>query len=390
MSLIERVFGRSGPPATTAAPPAVPAPLATPFLDERTVAGLNAVWRCVNLIADVIADWPWQEWRGLERLEDSRLVQRPMALMTRREWTWRVVATEALESTCYLLHVGGTDSEGVPWSLLPIPPSAIIPGRTVDPWGLTPPTEYIIGSSRVSAEYVSVIRRSPWPGVPDHVAGVLHLAREQFQAYLAADTAMARYWRAGGPVQTVITTEQELDTTQADWIANRWASRRQLGADWPAVLGKGAKANPWGADPTSESAVEARREMVADIGRHFGVPTRILNAPAGDTQTYANVEDDAVDFERMTLRGYAGPIEDCVSELLPGGYLSGRRMRMDSSTFTSGNLESRSRSYPALVTAGILTREEARVRGFGLAPLPPAPDAVPASDAGGATVTVEA
>jgi phage portal protein BeeE len=370
MGVIERLFGRAAPAAATSATPAVPATIPTPYLTATTAAGLSAVWRCVSLIADTVAGFPWQEWRGDDQLDPSRLVRRPMATMSRREWTWRVVATEALMNTCYLLHVGGTDSEGTPWSLLPVPPAAIFPVSTPDPFGILPPTEYFVAGQTVSADNLTLVRRAPWPGVPEHVAGILTLARREFQAFLAADTAAARYWIAGGPTTTVITTDQELDDTQAATLANRWVARRSQGSEFPAVLGKGATATPWGADPTAESAVEARREMVADIGRYFGVPTRILNAPAGDSETYSNVELDGIDLHRYTLSGYIDPIEDAISDNLPGDRLGGRRMKLDPSRILAGPLPERATAYAALVAAGIMTIPEVRVRGFGLTPAP--------------------
>jgi HK97 family phage portal protein len=339
-----------------------------PWVDQHTVTGLSAVWRCVTLIADTIADMPWTEWKGDELLPTSRLVRRPYAQMTRREWTWRTVATEALFSVSYQLHVGGYDSSGAPWSLLPLPPNLVNPYGYVDPWGLVLPAEYMVANMHVSASDLTIIRRAPFPGVLDRVAGILDIARRQFTAYVAADVAMSRYWQAGGPITTVITTDQELDTTEADAIAQRWVDRRTRGADYPAVLGKGAHADPWGADPTSESAVEARREINADIGRYFGVPTRILNAPAGDSETYSNVENDAIDLTRYTLRGYMGPIEDAISELLPGDYIEGRRMVLDPSRFLQGDLPTRATAWGALVAAGIVDLDEARTRGFGLPP----------------------
>lgn len=378
MGLRERLIGRAAPAARTSATPPAQPPIAIPYLDSRSVAGLSAVWRCVSLIADVVARWPWQEWRGDVQLEPSRLVRRPMATMGRREWVWRVVATEALMNTTYLLHVGGTDAQGAPWSLLPVPPSAIAPVGPQDPYGILPSSRYAVGGQEVSIEQLTIIRRAPWPGVPDHLSGILSIARRQFTAYLAADTALARYWLAGGPVQTVITTEQELTDPQADQIANRWVSRRALGSDFPAVLGKGAHAEAWGADPSSESSVDARNAMVADIGRYFGVPTRILNAPANDSETYSNVEFDALDLTRYTLAGYVDPIEEAISELLPGDPLVGRRMVMDPTQFVSGDLDSRATAYASLVGAGIVTAAEARVRGFGLPPTPP-----PVAPAGG-------
>lgn len=374
---MDRLLGRAGsvPPA-----PVQPSfqvyPTLVPWLDGTSALGLSAVFRCVTILADAISDLPWRELTGPDdgavQIDASRLIRRPMATMTRREWTWRVVATEALYNTAHLLHVGGFDSEGVPWSLLPVPPAAITPADAfADPWGLVPPQRYLVGSEFVGLEDLTLVHRAPFPGIPDHLAGILQVARRSFGAALAADTHHARYWQSGGPTETILTSDQEIDDNEAVAIGQRWVNRRAMGADFPAVLGKGAKAEPFGADPTTDDAIEARREMVADVGRYFGIPSRLLNAPrTGDTETYANVEDDAVDLERFTLRGYIAPVEDAISELLPGDYIAGRRMRMDTTRLTQGSLEARSRTYPPLVGQGvaIMDVDEARRIGFGLPP----------------------
>ena len=69
----------------------------------------------------------------------------------------------------------------------------------------------------------------------------------------------------------------------ADWIIRelRTAEKRAKGPDHVPVMDVGLKYKEAGIDPTAESAVEARRELVADIARYFGVPTRIVNAPTG-------------------------------------------------------------------------------------------------------------
>jgi phage portal protein BeeE len=386
-TLLDRLFGRAGVATPTSTVPTIYAPASVPWVSGTTALGLSAVWRCINLIADSISDLPWREWTGAEaapvELPISRLVRRPMATMTRREWTARVVATECLYNTVYLLHTGGWDSEGVPWSLMPIPPAAIMPVTPSDPWGLTNPTQYLVGGEEIGVEYLSIIRRAPYPGISDQAAGILNVARSQFQAYLAADTHLARYWINGGPTITQITAPMSITNTEAETMRDRWVSARQNanGASSPVVLGAGFEAKPFGADPTTDSAVEARREIVADIGRYFGVPSRILNAPAGDSETYANVENDATDLWRYTLRGYAGPIEDAISELLPGDYHVGRRMRFDPVRYLQGDLQSRAQAYPMLVNAGILTIDEARAGGFGLGPLPEGATPPPASGA---------
>lgn len=340
-----------------------------PYIDTRAVMGLSAVWRAVSLIADTIADMPWQEWRGEELLPTSRLLRRPGPVwMTRREWVQRVVVTEALFNTTYLIHAGGLDAEGAPWSLVPYP-NGLVQAVNPDPWGIIPPTEYTVGGVRIPAQYVTVLRRLPLPGVDDRLAGLLEIARRQFTAYVAADVHMMRYWSAGGPTTTVITTDQPLQPNDAKDIQQRWVESRAQGTEWPAVLGRGAHAEPWGADPTTQSGTEARNQMNADIARHFGLPTRIMNAPAGDSETYSNVENDAIDVYRYCLRGYMGPIEDTISTVLPGDYIGGRRLQLDPSRFLQGDLTTRATAWAALVTSGIVTKDEARTKGFGLPPL---------------------
>lgn len=293
---------------------------------------LSAVVRCVSVIAGAVARMPWREWDGLVEVPSSRLVERPAASMTRREWTWKVAATLALESTCYLWMVGGEDDAGAPWSLVPVPPQAIAPEELVDPWGMIPPTSYRIGDERVSAESLVILRRALWPGVPDHLASILRLARQAFGAALSADRYASRYWAGGGSPTTYISTEQALTAGQAAQLGELWRERRSLGPDYPAVLGRGAEARPFGVDPTTASAVDARRELVADIARYFGVPTRLVNAPASDDETYANVESEGLDLLRYCLGDYTGPIEDGITGLLADG----RRMSLDPTAFTRG------------------------------------------------------
>jgi phage portal protein BeeE len=91
------------------------------------------------------------------------------------------------------------------------------------------------------------------------------------------------------------------------------------------VLSSGLHLRQYGVDPTAQSAVEARRELVADIARFMGVPTHKVNAPAGDSETYVSSEPANLDLVRFTLRNYIGAIEDAISDQLPGA----RRMAMD-------------------------------------------------------------
>lgn len=349
MGRFERLFDRlAGPAFSRDAEPAPRALIGMPAdggltfggVTAATLAGMSAVFRSLDILSNGVSQLEWLERRGNLELPPSRIVSRPQAQRTRREWTSLSVATMALFDCTYLLQAGGLDSEGVPISLLYLDPTLVMP-TDYDYARLLPPDEYWIGGARVPADQLVILRRGPLPTIPDHLAGVLNLARVQFAASLAADRYASRYWQAGGSPQTVLETDATMDDPTANGISDRWALRRMKGPDWAPVLSGGLKARDFGADPTAASAVEARKEMVADVGRYFGIPTQLLNAPAGDSETYNTTELQGIGLVTYTLMNYIRAIEDGISDLLPGG----RYMQMETASLTRGTQLSRAQSW---------------------------------------------
>lgn len=312
-----------------------------PFgLTSTTVLGLPTVWRCVDVLANGVSQLQWAEHRGTLDLPLSRLARRPSAEYTRREWTSLVVRTMALFDTCYLLKVGGVDSEGVPMGLWPLAPQLIRP-LYIDYSSYLPPDWYMVGKTKVSADEIVVLRRGPMPGIPDSLQGVLNVARATLGAALAAENYASRFWQAGGSPTTVLETDANLSPMQAQDVQNLWAQKRALGPDHPAVLVAGLKAKPFGADPTLQAAVEARNALAADIARYFGVPSRLANVPSNDSQTYKTAQEENLDLLRYSLQNYIGAITDAISDLLPGS----REVAMLDSPLTAGTQLSRAQSW---------------------------------------------
>lgn len=325
-------------------------------------AGIAAVRRCVSLIANAIAGREWQEWQGTRKLTTpSRIIKRPAALMSRREWVWRVIASMAFDDYAYAWMVGGVDDEGVPGSLLPVPKQAISITGLVDPWGIFPPTAYQISGVQgtISAEAIIPIRSAIWPGVPPHLVGILQMSRDVLMEAYGSGAYASQYWQAGGAPTTVLSTDQELSDPQAETIGQRWVDRRTKGAQYPAVMGKGVRADPFGADISNAVATEARREIVLEICNLFGVPSHYLNViPTGTSQTYSNLNDEALSLERFTLGGFIDPIEGMITDLLPDDE---RRMVIDMRELTRPSQEARFRAW-AIATGGkpFMTAEEVR------------------------------
>lgn len=350
-----------------------------------TALGLSAVWRCLDILSNGISQLPWREKRGNLELPPSRLIQRPLAEATRRDWVSYVVSSLALYDVAYLWKVGGTDAEGVPLGLWPVaPPYVTVNQSESQVLPFLRPDDYYIASLRVPRDDLVVLRRSPQPGLADWQMGVINLARIKFAEVLAADAFSSRFWQGGGHVNAYLATDAVLNDTDALALSDRWGTRRSRGPDHVPVMDRGLQLKQTGADPTQQAAVEARKELVADIGRYFGVPTHILNSPQGDTETYNNTESGNQDLVRYTLQNYINAIEDAISDLLPGG----RHLSIDSAQLRTGPFLDQAKAYQILSgNKAILAVEEIRdTLGYGPIESPdelnPSPAPVVQVDAG--------
>jgi phage portal protein BeeE len=297
---------------------------------EQVALGIDTVMACVRVIADLTADAMVGEYRGDTRLDqESRIVRRPMASVTRRTWIWLTAATMALYNGCYLLRRFGRDSEGVPFTLEPVAPPRVA-------W-LNASTVHIDGT-QVNPLDLVWIPRMTFPTVTRELGWMIRLAREAFAAASAADMFRSGYWETGGSPSVYISTEQELTGTQADEIAARHATQKTTSPGRVPVFGKGAKLNNLGADLSATSSSEAMSNIGTSIARYFGVPAWLVNVPSeAGSLMYANASSAGLDLVRYTLQpGYAGPIADAWSDELPGDIFMGRRVVMDLRHLTEG------------------------------------------------------
>ena len=122
------------------------------------VLGVDVVYACVRTIADAVSGAQVNEWRGIDPLPPSRLTRRPMQRLTMREWLWKVAATLALYNVCPLISRGGEDSEGVPWSVVPVSPPRLQWPSDGQP---------LLDGQPISPDSIKLIRRAHVPGPLD-------------------------------------------------------------------------------------------------------------------------------------------------------------------------------------------------------------------------------
>ena len=304
---------------------------------EQVALAVDVVFACIRTLCWQIGDAKVGEYRGNELLPPSRLTLRPMASMTVRQWLWLVTATMALYTGTYLQRLG-RDSEGVPLSLRPLAPPRV---------NWTGPRTVHVDGDEVDPDDLVWLPLLMFPTLSRDTAWLIRLAREAISAAWAADSYRADFWSNGGSPPYYLTSDQPLSGDDAVAIGDRWAERRTLNPGRPPVLGKGANVKELGANLGDAGASEATSKVGAAIARYFGVPSWLVNVPTeAGSLVYANSSSAGLDLVRYTLQpGYAGPIGDALSEELPGGYLTGRRVVLDLNHLTRGNRLEEARAY---------------------------------------------
>jgi hypothetical protein len=310
-------------------------------VNEQVALAVATFYACVRTIADLVSDGTVQEMRGTEILVPSRIVLRPMVgmrpnVITRRTWVWLTTACMAVYNGVYFHERGGRDSEGVPFSLVPIaPPRVQWDGR-----------DWRLDGNVINGDDLLYVPRASWPTVTGTAGTVVRLARDAIAAAWAQQAYSADFWQAGGPPVLYIKTEQPLTGPEAEAIRDDWATKRNANPGKPAVLGKGAEVKTLGADMSEDGGTVGDRQDRA-IAQYLGVPAWIVNvAHAAGSLVYQNAGAAGLDLVRYNLQpGYSGPIADAWSEFLPGGYLTGRRVHIGLEHLTRGTQLEQAQMY---------------------------------------------
>ncbi len=154
----------------------------------------------------------------------------------------------------------------------------------------------------------------------------------------------------GGVPNGILSTDQDITGAEATAAKRRLA--KSLSYREPAVLGKGLAYKPLLLTPEEMQWLDAQRFNVAAIARMFGIPPRkLLISLEGGSETYANAEQDSIDFMRDTVMKYLREIEVAFSRVLPHGYRA--RWNLDAALRT--DTKTRYEAYQIGIKAGFLT-----------------------------------
>jgi HK97 family phage portal protein len=164
---------------------------------------------------------------------------------------------------------------------------------------------------------------------------------------------------SGGVVLQTIDVEQSLTEQEAQDLISQYLASRVQTPSAPPVFDNGAKLTDHsGVAPRDLTMLEISQFNESRIAVLLGVPPIIVALPSGgDSMTYANVSSLFDFHDRNRLRALASHVMSALSYwALPAG----QKAELNRDEYTRPSFEQRADAWVKLVTAGIMTVEEAR------------------------------
>jgi Phage portal protein len=171
-----------------------------------------------------------------------------------------------------------------------------------------------------SGERIVLLRHSIPGGVFGRHRAELQLARRARQyAGEALDTATP---------SGIITTDQPISQPQSDEIRLRWEDRQRRRTI--AVMGNGSRYEPVVMTPVDAEVVALTNASDKQVAHMYELSSWELDAPSGDSMTYANIGEKRQDRVDGPLASWSARVEETLSALMPWG----TRLRIDFTGYT--------------------------------------------------------
>jgi HK97 family phage portal protein len=311
----------------------------------------SAVWACVNLIAGAISTLPLAAYRRGERdpLPDlPPILRAPSAGWALPDFLYALLQSLLVRGNAYGLIV---DRAGA--GLLPAQVELLDPNRV----GVTVPNgavEYRVDGQRVDTASIWHVKAFTTAGAVTGLSPIGH-ARQAIGLGIAAERYAARFFGESAIPSGLLTTDQRIDGGRAAELKERWKVAHQ-GRREIAVLGEGARFQAISLTAEESQFLETTQANVRTIARYFGVQPELIGGDSGNSLTYANVEQRALDFLTFGLRPWLVRLEVALSALLS----STTTVKFNAAALVRTDLLTRYQAHESAIRAGWKLRSEVR------------------------------
>lgn len=313
-----------------------------------------AVYACARLISSAIATMPIEVYRELpdgtaEPVRTPRLFRQPSRQESPSAWKYRAATSLVLRGNAYGLPTG-LSTGGFPAQCHWLDQSLV----TVND-SQYPDVDAVYGYRGRELKSDEIVHVTAFVE-PGSVKGLspIGVFKKAINAGLAPQEYGLTWFATGGQPSGLLQTDLTITSDQADELKQRWTNSRAEGGI--AVLGNGAKYQAIQVAPDEAQFLEAQRFSATQIARIFGVPPEMIGADAGNSMTYSNREQRAIDFVSFTLAPYVTALEEHFTRLLPAPLF----VRLNPDRLLTSDLESRLRANAIGIASHQVTPTEAR------------------------------
>lgn len=324
-------------------------------INANTAFEVVAFWSAVSLISDTIATLPVDSYirqDGTRRPYRPRpaWVDQPDVDMTRQAHYQQVLVSLLVSGNSYTRVFRNGNGDVV--NLVVLDPQTVTVRRSALGRKI-----FIVDGEEKTLDSESIIHITDLiqPGSLTGLSRVERL-KEALGLSSAMQTFASRFFGAGATTQGIIEFPGNLTPEQAKNLRDGFdsAHRGFRRAHKTGVLSGGATYKQTTVPNDAAQFLESRRFSVEEIARAFNIPLSMMGVPG--TQSYASVEQNAIQFVTHTLRPYIEKIEWAYSRLLPVEAF----LAFNTNGLLRGDFNSRISAYATGLQSGFMSVNDVR------------------------------
>ena len=324
-------------------------------INNKTAFQIVSFWSAVSLISDTIATLPVDSFirqDGTRRPYRPRpaWVDQPDVDLTRQAHYQQVLVSLLVSGNSYTRIFRNSNGDVV--NLVVLDPTTVKVQRSA----LGRKIFIIEGEDKaLTSDDVIHITDVIAPGSLTGMSRVENL-KEALGLSSAMQSFAARFFGQGATTQGIIEFPGNLTPDQAKNLRDGFDSAHKgfRRAHKTGVLSGGATYKQTTVAPDQAQMIESRRFSVEEIARAFNIPLSFMGIPG--TQSYASVEQNAIQFVTHTLRPYIEKLEWAYSRLLPVEAF----LKFNVDGLLRGDFNSRISAYATGLQSGFMSVNDVR------------------------------
>jgi HK97 family phage portal protein len=172
----------------------------------------------------------------------------------------------------------------------------------------------------------------------------------------AAQDYAAEFFRNGGVMSGLMTSEQPLKQDQITELLKSWEQQK---GKQTRLMPWGLKYHRFGVEPDKAQNTESRKFNAQEVCRIFNVPPAMVGLDGGSG--YKDYENQAKSFATMTIAPFCASIEcELNLKLLFQSEQGAQYFRHDIDELMRGDMNARSNYYDKMLQNGVFSRDEVR------------------------------